>query len=83
MVGIDGMPMLGSAIIRGGAMGENDTAPPGTLGPLVQEQERPRARLFQLPFAAACAGCRAWLRNCAGDEPTTRRNVVLNALSDW
>ncbi|MEV0395585.1 cupin domain-containing protein [Polymorphospora rubra] len=39
-------------------------------------------RLFQFPFAAERGGCRALLRNCAGDDPTTRRNAVLNALSD-
>ncbi len=39
-------------------------------------------RLLQLPFAAERGGCRAWFRNCAGDERTTRRNAVLNALSD-
>lgn len=33
-------------------------------------------------FVAGRGGCRASFRNCAGDEPTTRLNAVLNALSD-
>jgi hypothetical protein len=37
-------------------------------------------RILQLPFSAER---RASARNFVGDEPTTRRNAVLNALSDW
>jgi len=37
-------------------------------------------RLLQLPISTER---RAWARNFAGDEPATRRNAVLNALSDW
>lgn len=53
--------------------------------PSARPHPRTPARPASSPSAsvrAERAGCRAWLRNCVGDEPTTRRNAVLKALSE-